>query len=94
MGDIQCNAKCDLCGSSRPTTAHVLSGCPVALSQDRYTYQHDLVLQSLVKSFIEIYIDLPFIRIYADLSKLQASESPPSTIPHNLIVAPLDQTLL
>ena len=30
---IQCGARCILCDSSRPTTAHVLSGCPVALSQ-------------------------------------------------------------
>jgi len=29
---IQCNAKCSLCNCTRPTTAHILSGCPVALS--------------------------------------------------------------
>ena len=42
---------CILCDSSHPTTAHVLGGCPVALSQDRYTYWHDLVIQSLADSF-------------------------------------------
>ena len=58
------------------------------LSQDRCTYQHDSVVWSLADSFIKIYIDLPFIRVYADLPNLQASESPPSTIPPNVIVTP------
>ena len=35
---IQCDVKCPLCNWTSPTTAHVLSGCPVALSQDRYKY--------------------------------------------------------
>ena len=55
------------------TTAHVLSGCPVALSQHRFTYRHDLVLHSLynlVTSFVEVCVDLPFVRIYADLPSL------------------------
>ncbi|XP_065883967.1 uncharacterized protein [Dysidea avara] len=86
--NIQCHAKCVLCDSSRPTTAHVLGGCPVALSQERYTYRHDLVIQSLVDSFIRVYIDLPYIRVYADLPNLRASESPPSTLPPNVIVTP------
>ena len=34
---IQCDAKCLLCDCTRPTTAHVLNGCPVALTQQRYT---------------------------------------------------------
>ena len=29
---IQSNAKCTLCDSIRPTTAHILGGCPVPLS--------------------------------------------------------------
>ena len=86
--NIQCHAKCVLCDSSRPTTAHVLGGCPVALSQERYTYRHNLVIQSLVDSFIRVYIDLPYIRVYADLPNLRASESPPSTLPPNVIVTP------
>jgi len=59
--NIQCSAKCVLCDSSRLTTAHVLGGCPVVLSQDKYAYQHDLVIQSLADSFTKIYIDLPYI---------------------------------
>ena len=40
---IQCGVKCTLCDSNRPTTAHILGGCPVALSQQRYTYRHNKV---------------------------------------------------
>ena len=42
---IQCGAKCPLCGNSRPTVAHVLNGCPVALEQGRYTWHHDCPVQ-------------------------------------------------
>ena len=58
---IQCGARCVLCDSLSPTTVHVLSGCPVALSQNRYTYRHNLVLQCLVSRFINIFNHLPFI---------------------------------
>jgi len=60
--NIQCSAKCVLCDSSRPATANVLGAVQqVALSQDEYTYRHDLVIQSLADSFTKIYIDLPYI---------------------------------
>jgi len=81
--NIQCSAKCVLFDLSRPTTAHVLDGCPVVLSQDRYSYQLGLVLWSLVDIFIKI-------RVYADLPNLRASESHPSTVPSNVIVTPLN----
>ena len=70
LWNIQCSAKYTLCDSSCPTTAYVLSSCPAALSQDRYTYRHDLVHQSLVTYFIKIFTNLPFIRVYADLPNL------------------------
>ena len=38
---IQCEAKCLLCDSQRPTTAHILGSCPAALNQLRYTYHHN-----------------------------------------------------
>jgi len=38
---------CKLCGADRPTPAHVLSSCPVALKQQRYTYRHNQVLTVL-----------------------------------------------
>ena len=85
---IQCGARCILCDSSRPTTAHVLSGCPVALSQHRYTYRHNLVLQCLASRFISFFNHLPYIQVYADLQSLRASESPPATIPLAVMVTP------
>jgi len=85
---IQSNAKCSLCNSLRPTTAHVLSGCPVALSQHRFTYRHDLVLHSLVTSFVEVFVDLPFVQIYTDLPSSRASDSPLATIPTTVMVTP------
>ena len=44
---IQCGAKCSLCGNSRPTVAHVLNGCPMALEQGHYTWHHDCVLPTI-----------------------------------------------
>ena len=35
---IQSDIHCTLCASSCPTTAHILGGCPVALTQQRYIY--------------------------------------------------------
>ncbi|GFN92639.1 reverse transcriptase [Plakobranchus ocellatus] len=37
---------CPLC-QGRQTTEHVLSSCKVALSQGRYTWRHNRVLQEL-----------------------------------------------
>ena len=45
--NIQCGAKCTLCGNSRPTVAHILNGCPVALEQGRYIWCHDCVLSTI-----------------------------------------------
>ena len=54
-----------LCDSSRPTMACVLSAGLIALSQDRYAYQRDLVLQLLVSSITGIFVNLPLIHVYA-----------------------------
>jgi len=85
---IQCGARCALCDSPCPTTAHVLSGCLVALSQNRYIYRHNLVLRCLVSQFSSIFNSLPLIRVYANLQNLRASESPPATIPPSVMVTP------
>jgi len=37
-----------LCHSNQPTTNHILTGCPTALDQGRYTWCHDSVLQVFV----------------------------------------------
>ena len=59
---IQCDAKCTLCGCVRPTTSHVLGGCPVALSQDRFTYRHDQVLHCLASQLSDFYqVPIPFM---------------------------------
>ena len=57
-------------------TTHVLS----------VTYRHDLVLHSLVTSFEEAFVDLPYVQIYTDLPNLRASESPLAAIPTTVIV--------
>ena len=47
---------CSLCHKSPCTTAHILSGCKVALTQGRYVYRHDNVLAVLanqLQSFIK-----------------------------------------
>ena len=38
---------CKLCGKEKPTPAHILSSCPAALRQGRYTYRHNQVLTVL-----------------------------------------------
>jgi len=78
---IQCNAKCALCGSAQPTTAHVLGACPVALSQGHFTYRHNQVLNCLA-----IELSGSGISLYTDLPGLQASDCPQSTIPPSLLV--------
>ena len=83
---IQCNAKCSLCGCVRPTTAHILNGCPTALSQGRFTYRHDQVLHCLVLGLSEILAELNTVHVYADLPGMRASESPQGTIPSSLMV--------
>ncbi|GFO43695.1 cathepsin d [Plakobranchus ocellatus] len=45
--------KCPLC-QGRHTTEHVLSSCKVALSQGRYTWRHNRVLQELASVIIII----------------------------------------
>jgi len=38
---------CALCGQAKVTPGHILSSCPVALRQGRFTYRHDQVLAVL-----------------------------------------------
>ena len=47
---ITTEADCSLCSVKVCTTAHVLSGCKVALSQGRYTFRHDSILRVLHNS--------------------------------------------
>ena len=72
---IQCDAKCHICGCVQPTTVHILSGCPAALSQERLTYQHDQVFHCLASGLSEILAELNTIHVYADLPVMGASKS-------------------
>jgi len=83
--NIQCSVKCILCDSSLPTTAHVLSACPIALSQDRYTYRHDLVLQFLVSSIMGIYCLSMSMLIFPTSEPVSHLHQ---TIPTNVMVTP------
>ena len=60
--------RCKLCGG-KGTLLHILNWCPVALDQGRFTYRHNSVLSSILKSLksgatsnniqIQIFADLP-----------------------------------
>ena len=78
---IQVSSHCKLCQGPQATTGHILSACPEALEQGRYTWRHDFVLLSLVKSLEKV---LPNVQIYADLVNMRAQEHPPATIPPSL----------
>ena len=55
---IQSDVKCTLCDSIRPTTAHILGDCPVALTQQKYTHRHDQVLYLLASKLKLVTIHL------------------------------------
>ena len=80
---VQCDSKCPLCYSFRPTTAHILNGCPTALDQGRYTWRHDSALKKILQGII------PLLRsnskLYADIDQWRAEDTPPSTIPPNIL---------
>ena len=78
---IQSEAKCSLCDSNRPTTVHVLSNCPTALNQQRYTFRHNQVLSILASSLIiDIFADTPFVKVFVDLPNFYANDAPQATI--------------
>ena len=83
---ILSEAKCSLCDSQRPTTAHVLSGCPAALNQSCYTYRHDQVLFVLVSKLTELFAGTPHVQVFADLPNFHADHCPQSTIPSSLLI--------
>jgi len=46
--NIITNPRCALCQGPQPTANHILTGCPAALDQGRYTWRRDSVLHVLV----------------------------------------------
>ena len=89
---IQHDSRCPLCKAPRPTTAHILNGCHVALNQGRYTWRHDSVLSSLSHSLSRL---LPSTyKLFADLDGLRAEDNPPTTIPPTVLTTSLRPDLV
>ena len=80
---MRVDPRCPLCNHHHPTVQHILSACPTALQQGRYTWRHDSALRALVDG---IKSGLPEARVLADLPGLRAEENPPSTIPNEILV--------
>ena len=62
---VQTDQNCPICSSPHPTSFHILNWYETALSQGRYTWRHDSVLQSLINS-IKPFID-PQSSLFADM---------------------------
>ena len=88
---VQSDVKCILCDSARPTTAHILGGCPVALSQQRYTYRHDRPGSSFNSLQVEGIVQ---ICVYADFQGWRSSESPQATTPSALVPTPFSPDIV
>ena len=54
--------------------------------QHRYTYRHDSVLCFLVTRLVDLFSTLPFVKVYADLPNFRSCESPPATVPTDVMV--------
>ena len=49
---VKAEGRCALCNKRNATTAHILSNCYTALTQNRYTWRHDNVLISIHKDIL------------------------------------------
>ena len=59
---------CSLCFVKVCTTAHVLSGCKVALSQGRYTFRHDSILRVMHNSLAKFLSSITPVKVVPSLS--------------------------
>ena len=86
---IQCDVKCSLWGTTRPTTAHVLGGLPCCFIIRSFYLQawSSFALHSF-QSLSGLLAESQAIHIYADLPGMYASVSPQATIPPSLIITP------
>ena len=75
--------KCPLCRYRFPTTKHILNACPVALSQDRYTWRHDSILKKLLVFLRQHLKDKG--KLFGDLKGFRVMENPPSTVPIDIL---------
>ena len=78
------DSSCPLCGQTGPTIHHILSNCPEALQQGGYTWQHNSVLKTLIKSIKNTWMTIT--DLYADLPSMRTSENPVVTIPEDILV--------
>ena len=78
----QASSVCRLCKSSRPTIAHILNGCSVALQQGKYTYQHDDILMCLLS---DIWLHCGDAVVYADIDGCRTTISPLATISPSIV---------
>jgi len=76
---LRISSSCPLCVQHQWTTAHILSGCPKAPEDGRFTWRHGSVLLDIWHS-LRIQLDGTH-QTYADLPGLRASENPLATIP-------------
>ena len=65
---ITTEADCPLCSIKICTTAHVLSGCKIALSQGRYTFRHDSILRVLHNTFSKFLSSMSPVKACPSLS--------------------------
>ena len=80
---IQSNPRCPICGSRNPTTLNILNGCVSALNLGRDTWRHDSVLSCIVSWLTPTLGEDKCM--YANLPGHQASDSPPATIPTDVL---------
>ena len=76
--------RCSFCGNTE-TLAHILSNCNTALTQGRYTWRHNSVLNSII-DLIQPHLK-PGTTLYADLAGFQAPHG--GTIPPHVLVTAL-----
>ena len=76
--NMKVSPSCPLCQHPSCTAKHVLSCCPLALQQGRYTWRHDNALKIIFHFLVDHH---PNASIYCDLDGLGASANPPCTIP-------------
>ena len=76
--------RCPFCGNIG-TLAHILSNCPSALTQGRYTWRHNSVLTSIIK-LVQPYLK-EGMTLYSDMPGYQAPHG--GTIPPHILVTAL-----
>ena len=76
--------RCPFCGNTQ-TLLHVLSNCPIALNQGRYTWRHNSVLSNVI-ALIRPNLP-PGTQLYSDLPGFLASGG--GSVPPNVLVTNL-----